>query len=91
MKLKIDCVRYHRNGCHNAPFYLVAFRCRMQGERKERHLLATVFDEKTHLAVVEPTNPKNCWRSDHFESGIRAAIEEADKSGAAYDHTGTDN
>lgn len=91
MKLKIDRVRFHRNGCFGLGFSLVEFRHRPRGERRDRRFLATVFEETGACAVVTPDNPLNRWRGDHFEDALRAAIAQADASGELFDHSGADN
>lgn len=91
MKLKIDLARYHRNGIMGQGFTAVAFRWRMQGERKERRFVATVFEETGACAVIEPDNLHNRWRGDDFEPFLRAAIATVEKSGELYERDGSDN
>lgn len=91
MKLKIDRVRYHRNGSMGAGFHVLEFRWRQRGERRERRFVATVFDEAAHCAVLEPSNLLNRWRGDDFESALRAAIAAAGNDAATFDRDGSDN
>jgi hypothetical protein len=91
MKLKIDRIRFHRNGCCGAPFHLVEFRARVKGDRRDRRFLATVFEESGVCAVVQPDNPLNRWRGDHFEDALRAAIAARAEDESVYSYVGTDN
>jgi len=92
MKLKIDRVRYHRNGCMGAGFDLVEFRYRLQGERRERRLVAAVFEEAGNCAVIEPANLLNKWRGDDFEPALRAAIATAHRENKdVFSRDGADN
>jgi len=85
--IKVDEVAYHRNGMCGAPFHVVTFRYRVGGERKDRHLVAFVFEAAAHVAVMDrellgagaiafggTDDGCNSWRGDTFEKPLRAAI-----------------
>lgn len=75
MKISNPRVRFHRNGCFGESFYVVAF---TEGRgRERRQLVATVFDGKGCVAVVDPTDAGACFRGDEYEPALRDAIEAA--------------
>lgn len=70
LKLNIKSIDYHRNGISGAGFHVVRF---ADGERP--NMLACVFEEPGHVAVLNVDNLTDCWRGDHYEAALRKAIE----------------
>lgn len=71
MKLDIKkSINYHRNGINGAGFHVVRF---ADGERA--NMLACVFAEVGHVAVLDLDNLTDCWRGDHYEADLRKAVE----------------
>lgn len=71
----------HRNGIAGAPFHVVTFHYREDGQH--HHMVATVFDAPGHVAVLDvhataqdaiAFGEGNSWRGDVFEDALRAAI-----------------
>ena len=69
MKLMIQAVARHRNGVGGAPFHVVLF-----NDGDEGPMLAIVFDEKFHCAVLHRDKlaaddiafASNSWRGDRY-------------------------
>jgi hypothetical protein len=78
MKVHIQAVDRHRNGVGGAPFHVVLFY-----DDDEGPMLAIVFDEKFHCAVLHRDKLatgdiaflSNSWRGDRYEPHVRAAIQ----------------
>lgn len=89
MQLKIDRIRYHRNGCDGEGFYCVDFRER-EGRRFVRRIAAVFVDgddimkSTGCIAVVDPDDIGNCRRGDYYEPQLRAACKAASDDGTAY-------
>lgn len=87
MKLKINAVRYHRNGVSGNGFFTIDFTY----ERRTR-LLATVFttdDDHTsaeNYAVVSTDSVIDRWRGDNFIDDLLGAIRAAVADGSAFNH-----
>lgn len=84
-KLKINAVRYHRNGISGIGFFAIDFIF------EKRRLLATIWtnDEHTdteYYAVVSADNVIDRWRGDNFTDDLLAAIRTAVESGSAFNH-----
>lgn len=79
MNITPTAIRYHRNGCFGAGFYVVWFTYMPPGE-EPRLLQAVVFDAAEHVAVTS-ANLRETWRGDQFEPELRAYIasEEAQR------------
>lgn len=73
--MKIHEIAYHRNGIGGAGFHVVRF------ADDGHELIASVFEEGGHVAVLELTLlpviafGENSWRGDRYEAGLRAAIK----------------
>lgn len=77
MEITPTSVRYHRNGCAGAGFYVVWFRW-------EGHMLqAVVFDAAEHVAVTS-ASLHDTWRGDDFEPALRAYIASSDCQRRAF-------
>jgi len=78
--MKLLQAAYHRNGVCGAPFYAVLF------EDEGRKMLATVFAEVRHVAVIcadlieidGVTFGVNSWRGDTYERWLRSEIAKLD-------------
>lgn len=83
--IKIKQVQYHRNGVGGEGFHVVLF-----SDKKEagENMMATVFGGNGQCAVIDLDMAQrgnvggiadddgfNCWRGDHFEGELRAAID----------------
>lgn len=76
MNITPTAIRYHRNGCFGAGFYVVWFTWTGEQQdygRRTHQLQAVVFDAAEHVAVTS-ANLRETWRGDDFESGLRAYI-----------------
>ena len=93
---KVESIAYHRNGISGAPFSVVTFTHRVEGEPKPRNMVAVVFDAPYHTAVFDrdalgagaiafggTDDGQNSWRGDNFDAELRAAIAEHE---AAEEH-----
>jgi hypothetical protein len=77
MKIRIQAIDRHRNGVGGAPFHVVLFY-----DDNEGPMLAIVFDEKFHCAVLHRDKlaagdiafASNSWRGDRYEPRLRDAI-----------------
>ena len=77
MKIRIQAIDRHRNGVGGAPFHVVLFY-----DDDEGPMLAIVFDEKFHCAVLHRDKlaagdiafASNSWRGDRYEPRLRDAI-----------------
>lgn len=67
MNITPTAIRFHRNGCFGAGFYVVWFRW------EGRQLQAAVFDAAEHVAVTS-ADLREAWRGDQFEPELRAYI-----------------
>jgi hypothetical protein len=77
--MKVDILQYarHRNGISGAPFDVLLFRF-----PEGSNMLAIVFDEPYHVAVVDVDKlakgdiafASNSWRGDVFEPHLRRGI-----------------
>lgn len=82
MQLSNIRIEYHRNGISGEPFYACLFDCIESGE--ERRMMAVVFSEDSHCAVLDVdllaqgniVFGENSWRGDRYESLLRKAIKE---------------
>ncbi len=91
---KVSQVEWHRNGIGGAGFHVVLFQP-SKGYEGTGPMLAVVFDEEAHVAVLEIaplSDPSvgarfgaNSWRGDRFESELRAAID----NGEGRDNAGS--
>jgi hypothetical protein len=77
-------VSYHRNGISGEGFHVVRFSFTEDGVAHP-NMVATVFDGPGYVAVLDADMlavgniafaKGNSWRGDHFEKGLRVAIEE---------------
>lgn len=90
MALKIDRVRYHRNGVCGEGFYVIAFRER-QG-RKFVPYIGVLFGNPieepgkfiAECAVINPADITDTRRGDHYEPSLRAAAIAAHEDDSAY-------
>lgn len=69
--LKFTAIRFHRNGCGGAGFYVVLFQDLSDGP--VRFLRAVVFDAAEHCAVTD-ADYRAAYRGDAYEPHIRAFI-----------------
>lgn len=88
MPLKIDRIRYHRNGTSGEGFYAVDFRER-EGRRFVRRVAAVFADgdiltRTGRIAVIDPADIGNTRRGDNYESELRAACKAAHDDDSAY-------
>ena len=75
----VHAIASHRNGSGGNPFHVVLFTTR---EQPVRHMVATVFEEKGNVAVLDSLMTaagnvafgENSWRGDDYEPELRAAI-----------------
>ncbi len=83
--LKID---YHRNGVSGNGFHVATFNWKDDGEKKQRHMVAIIFEGQGDCAVLDIDETAkdniefangNSWRGDHFEDELRKAIEQHNK------------
>jgi hypothetical protein len=86
MKIKVKELAWHRNGVGGEGFYAVLFTW-FDGEDREAHMLAHVFDGLGQCAVhcLDKKTVKigvNSWRGDHFEPELRKAIKTQASSGS---------
>jgi hypothetical protein len=83
----IEEMAYHRNGVCGAPFYVITFRHRVEGETATRNMIAIVFQPLGACAVLDRDalgrgeiafggidGGLNSWRGDRFELALRAQI-----------------
>jgi len=79
--MKIKNIAGHRNGCTGTYFYVVLFT--IKNGRKNRNMMATVFQEPGNVAVLDVDETKagniefgmgNSWRGDTYEKELRQAI-----------------
>lgn len=78
MKITLQQVARHRNGVSGAPFHVTLFR-----DEAGRLMLGIVFDEPTYVAVLDLQEVaagniafgSNSWRGDHYETGLREAVQ----------------
>lgn len=75
--ISIFSIKSHRNGICGAPFHLVRFSWH-DGVRLRPRMLAVLFDEPWHTAVLDQDEPLECWRGDHFEEGLRPVVNDFD-------------
>lgn len=81
-KIKIVAIDHHRNGIGGAPFYAVIFTAEDYLGEKDVRLIASVFEERGHVAVFDVdllsegtvAFAENSWRGDFFEEALRKAI-----------------
>ena len=72
----LSSIEFHRNGISGAPFHVVRFEYRPDGDEEpgpRYRLIAVVFDEPKHVAVTGPRRGMK-WRGDDFEPQLRAMI-----------------
>jgi hypothetical protein len=76
MKIEVQEVASHRNGCTGEPFHAVRFTA--EGEA----LVALVFAGAGQVAVIDPARAvetvafaANSWRGDWYEPALRVAVE----------------
>jgi hypothetical protein len=82
MSMKLKSMAYHRNGISGAGFWAIVFSWR--DNRKNRQMVATVFDDPGECAVLDTALlakgnvefGKNSWRGDYFEDQCREWIAE---------------
>lgn len=72
MKLNIESINYHRNGISGAGFHVVRF---VDDERP--NMLACVFEELDHVAVLDLDDLPQHWRGDEYTPDLRKAIEKS--------------
>lgn len=80
MITKIEGVAFHRNGISGAPFSVVTFVIREEGQL--RRMVGVVFDEPYHVAVFDRDLigqgdirfGHNSWRGDRYEDDLRHSI-----------------
>lgn len=75
LTLTVKEIAWHRNGISGAGFYLVRFTF-SDAQFTDEPLLATVFPEPGHVAVINPTNVESKWRGDNFEAELRRACKQ---------------
>lgn len=69
MKLDIKSIEYHRNGISGVGFHVVRW-------TENRHnMLACVFKDPGHLAVLDLDDLTQCWRGDHYEADLWKAVK----------------
>lgn len=80
--VKVDRVRFHRNGCGGEGFHVVTFAS--GGECRGRRMVGIVFDGPGRVAVIDLDAPDDLWRGDRFERDLRAAVDRANETGEAF-------
>ena len=88
--MKLHQLDYHRNGVCGAGFYAILFNDPEQpgGEGSLYNMLATVFDRKGHVSIINTAMLEdagvsfgyNSWRGDHYEPQLREWIKDHKKS-----------
>lgn len=74
--IDIFSIKSHRNGICGAYFHVVRFSFQDDDRRLRPRMLAVVFDEPGHTAVLDQDEPLECWRGDHFEEGVRGVVRD---------------
>ena len=83
MYLNDVTVAYHRNGVSGMGFYVLTFTWRESRRGPGRRMVATVFEERGQLAVLDidaltqdniAFAQGNSWRGDEFEAALREHI-----------------
>jgi hypothetical protein len=69
----VTALTYHRNGVCGAGYYAARVRFRGDG-RIYRNVLAIVFDQEAHIAIVTPDG-ETSFRYEDFADELRAFIE----------------
>lgn len=88
-QVKVDSVRYQRNGSSGDGFYAIAFRFR-EG-RSWTPMVATLEApadgealNRAKLFVICPSRPRDCWDGYAFTAVVFEAIKRADQTGEMY-------
>src|ERR1700719_1675496 len=81
-EITIQEIAFHRNGVSGNSFHAVRFSVASHDESERGDFLATVFEGKGDIAVINldrltdyGIGTGNKWRGDYYESTIREAIE----------------
>jgi hypothetical protein len=91
MDIQIHKHATHRNGISGAPFDILLFQC-PDGD----NMLAIVFDERHHVAVLDLDKlargniafMSNSWRGDVFEPHLRQALARLQNARESGDNDG---
>lgn len=67
-EIRIDRVERHINGETGEPFHTIAFRS------EAGDLVAVLFEEPKHIAILDPNFPSLKFRGDDFEGLMRTAV-----------------
>lgn len=80
VKIKVSQVAYHRNGVSGAGFHVVSFVDLTWGTKNATNMIATVFGQGGHVAVLDVDGLAdvsfgvNSHRGDIYEGVLRHAI-----------------
>jgi hypothetical protein len=90
MAIKVQRVRYHRNGVGGIGFFTVEF---TDTKYKGQRFIATVWTREDesgetqigdHYAVLTPDDMTQCWRGDYYADQLLPAIRAAQQNGSAF-------
>lgn len=73
----IKHIESHRNGISGNHFYAIHFKSTGDNQYVDeppRNMIGIVTKGRGNCFVVEPANPKNCYRGDNFEDELREAV-----------------
>jgi hypothetical protein len=71
--IHISDIDWHRNGISGEGFHVVRF------IYEGRWMIATVFEARGHVAVVDVNDLSNHYRGDVFERALRGACRRFDR------------